>query len=160
MRANNDALRNVFRLLCFRVNCQFWSLRERGNWANLRALEYHDLFMSTDPKTIAWYNDNSQQYSEHVRNPEESLYHAYYEKPAMYALLPDLKGKKVLSLACGSGEDSHYLKTMGAEISCGIGISEKLIKIAKFSYSDCDFKVMDMEKLDFYWFFLYHRSIN
>lgn len=106
--------------------------------------------MSTDDKTKNWYNDNAEGYTAHVRNPNDSIYHAYYEKPGMYNLLPDLKGKRVLSIGCGSGEDSNYLKLQGAAESVGIDISAKLIKIAKQSYSDCSFEIMDMEQLSFH----------
>jgi ubiquinone/menaquinone biosynthesis C-methylase UbiE len=66
--------------------------------------------MSTDEKSIKYYKENAQKYTDHVRDPKSSVYHSYYEKPAMYALLPDVKNKKVLSVGCGSGEDSKYLK--------------------------------------------------
>ena len=105
--------------------------------------------MSINKNTISFYDKNAKKYTKHVRNPNDSIYHSYYEKPAMYALLPNLKGKKVLSLGCGSGEDSNYLKKMGAINSIGVDISKELIKIAKNSYKDCDFRVMDMEKLSF-----------
>lgn len=104
--------------------------------------------MSTDDKTINWYNDNAEEYVTHVRNKSDSIYHSYYEKPAMYKLLPAIKNKRVISLGCGSGEDSEYLRTLGAQ-SIGIDISEKLIDIAKLNHPQCDFRVMDMEKLDF-----------
>lgn len=67
----------------------------------------------------------------------------------MYQLLPELAGKRVLSLGCGSGEDSHYLKTQGASESIGIDLSSELIKIAQDSHTDCTFSVMDMEQLGF-----------
>lgn len=105
--------------------------------------------MSTDTKTINWYNDNAKSYTDHVRNSSESIYHAFYEKPAMYALVPDIVWKSVLSLGSGSGEDSNHLKKMGAEQSYGIDISEALVKIAQVSYPDCLFSCMDMEKLNF-----------
>ncbi|HSX28476.1 MAG TPA: class I SAM-dependent methyltransferase [Candidatus Saccharimonadales bacterium] len=105
--------------------------------------------MSTDQKTIDWYNQNAEEYTSHVRDGGDSIYHSLYEKPAMYKLLPDLKGKRVLSLGCGSGEDSHYLKQQGAKSSVGIDISEELIKIAQQSYPECEFQTMDMEKLSF-----------
>lgn len=105
--------------------------------------------MSTNQKSIDWYNNNADEYTKHVRNNNDSIYHAYYEKPAMYDLLPDIKNKKVISLGCGSGEDSNYLFEIGANESYGIDISEKLIDIAKNSYSNCTFEVMDMEKLNF-----------
>lgn len=105
--------------------------------------------MSTDEKSINFYKTKAADYAAHVRNPKDSVYHAYYEKPAMYALLPDLSGKTVLSVGCGSGEDSIYLKRQGAEKSIGIDLTPELIDIAKDSYPECDFRVMNMEKLDF-----------
>lgn len=69
--------------------------------------------MSTDKKTIDWYNAHAEEYEQHLLAPETSLYHAYYEKPAMYGLLPDLKGKEVISLGCGTGKDSKYLFDQG-----------------------------------------------
>ncbi len=105
--------------------------------------------MSTDEQSKKFYTEKAKQYTEHVRNPLDSVYHSYYEKPAMYKLLPDLQNKTVLSIGCGSGEDSIYLKRQGAMRSVGIDLSENLIDIATTSYSECEFKVMDMEKLDF-----------
>lgn len=105
--------------------------------------------MSTNQESIDWYDKNAQNYTAHVRNPEDSIYHSLYEKPAMYNLLPDLHGKAVLSLGCGSGEDSNYLKAQGAERSVGIDISRGMIDIANQNAEGCEFKVMDMEHLDF-----------
>ena len=105
--------------------------------------------MSTDQKSIDWYNRNAEGYTNHVRNPEESIYHSLYEKPAMYGLLPDLHGKDVLSLGCGSGEDSRYLKQAGAALSVGTDISEGMIAIASQTPGDCEFQVMNMEHLEF-----------
>lgn len=108
-----------------------------------------NLNMSTNKKTVDWYNENANGYAEHVRNKNDSIYHSLYEKPTMYSLLPNIKGKKVISLGCGSGEDSNYLKKMGASKSVGIDISKNLIEIAKTSYKNCVFETMDMEKLNF-----------
>lgn len=105
--------------------------------------------MSTNKKTVDWYNENAKSYTNHVRNTADSIYHAYYEKPAMYANLPDLNGKRVLSLGCGSGEDTQYLLSKGAIESVGIDISAELINIASASYPECVFSVMDMEHLNF-----------
>lgn len=105
--------------------------------------------MSTDQRSKDWYNQRAEEYTKHVRNPDDSIYHSLYEKPAMYRLLPNLKDKTVISLGCGSGEDCKYLKSQGAKLVIGIDSSEKLIEIAKNSYPQCDFHVMDMEKMDF-----------
>jgi ubiquinone/menaquinone biosynthesis C-methylase UbiE len=105
--------------------------------------------MSTNKETIDWYNQHAQEYTNHVRNKDESIYHSLYEKPAMYAQLPELNDKTVLSLGCGSGEDSRYLKEQGATRSVGVDISPELIKIAQKTPGGCEFQVMDMEHLDF-----------
>lgn len=105
--------------------------------------------MSTDDKSAQFYKLRAKEYAAHVRNPRESVYHAYYEKPAMYALLPNLEGKTVLSVGCGSGEDSVYLKKQGAAKSTGIDMSGEMIGIAKSSYPECEFHIMNMEAIDF-----------
>jgi ubiquinone/menaquinone biosynthesis C-methylase UbiE len=105
--------------------------------------------MSTDKRTQKWYNENAKNYTAHVRNKDDSIYHSLYEKPAMYKLLPNLNGKSVISIGCGSGEDCNYLQMHGAKNVTGIDLSENLIKIASQSYPNCDFIKMDMEHLDF-----------
>lgn len=105
--------------------------------------------MSTDNRSIKWYNQHAADYTKHVRDETDSIYHSLYEKPAMYKLVPDLEGKTVISLGCGSGEDCNFLKKHGARKVVGIDISENIIEIAASSYPDCTFKVMDMENLDF-----------
>ncbi len=105
--------------------------------------------MSIDDKSLHFYTAGAKAYAAHVRNPKDSVYHAYYEKPAMYALLPDIKGKTVLSIGCGSGEDSIHLKRQGANRSIGIDISDEMIGIAKNSYPECEFHIINMEDIDF-----------
>jgi ubiquinone/menaquinone biosynthesis C-methylase UbiE len=105
--------------------------------------------MPTDPSTIASYNLNAAAYDAHVNNPSDSIYHAYYEKPAMYAELPDLGGLDVISIGCGSGVDAGYLKGIGPRKVVGADISEGMIAIAKRDHPGIEFSVMDMEKLDF-----------
>jgi|ERR1035437_1059605 ubiquinone/menaquinone biosynthesis C-methylase UbiE len=104
--------------------------------------------MSTDKQSIDWYNQNAKAYTDHVKNPQDSVYHSYYEKPAMYSLVPDIKGKKVISLGSGPGEDISYLKKLGAEKTLGIDISTEIVKIAQENHPNCDFEVMDMEHLN------------
>lgn len=105
--------------------------------------------MTTSKQTIDWYDANAEEYAASLKGEKASPYHVYYEKPAIFGLLPDLNSKSVLSLGCGSGIDSHSLKKKGASRSVGIDISKKLIEIAKREYPDCEFIVGDMEKLPF-----------
>jgi len=105
--------------------------------------------MSTDPKTIDSYNQHAQAYTDHTHRDKDSPFHGFYEKPAIREQIPDLTNKTVISIGCGSGIDTEWLRNKGASKAVGIDISEKLIDIAKSKYPKCDFKVMDMEHLEF-----------
>lgn len=105
--------------------------------------------MGTDNRTIEAYNENAEAYNKHVLDPKDSIYHAYYEKPAIRAELPDLTGLDVLSIGCGSGVDAEWLSQNGAHSVVGIDISDGMIGVAKASYPNIDFHVMDMEALEF-----------
>ena len=54
-----------------------------------------------------------------------------FEIPAMLALLPDLRGKDVLDLGCGFGEQCKSYAKMGAKSVTGIDISEKMLEVAR-----------------------------
>ena len=105
--------------------------------------------MATDPNTIRHYNENAEGYNSHVTDPTDSIFHAYYEKPAIRAELPSLDGLEVISIGCGSGVDARWLADNGAKKVVGIDISEGLLNIAKKNNPDIEFHEMDMEKLGF-----------
>lgn len=75
--------------------------------------------------------------------------HRFSEKPMMRSMMPSLKGKKVLMLGCGTGEESVLLKSFGATDITGIDISSESIKLAHETYRDIDFLVGDMHELPF-----------
>lgn len=75
--------------------------------------------------------------------------HLFIEKPAMYPKVPDLTGKKVLCLGCGSGEETEFLLTKRPIELYGVDISKDLIEIAKKEYPEVNFAVMDAENLKF-----------
>ncbi len=103
--------------------------------------------MSTDIKTIDAYNNFAKKWSEQHKTGE-IVNHVYLEKPAMYSLLNNLEGKKILCIGCGSGEECDFLASQGAEV-IGTDISSGLIEEARKSYPTIQFEVMDMENLDF-----------
>jgi ubiquinone/menaquinone biosynthesis C-methylase UbiE len=105
--------------------------------------------MATDPNTVKAYNQGAKVYDQHVSDPTDSTFHSYYEKPAIRAELPELKGLSVISIGCGSGVDARWLADNGAAKVVGVDISSGLIDIARQKHSDIEFRVMDMEKLDF-----------
>ncbi|MBP5553672.1 MAG: class I SAM-dependent methyltransferase [Lachnospiraceae bacterium] len=73
-----------------------------------------------------------------------------FEMPALFSLLPELKGKRVLDLGCGFGEHCKKFVEMGAEKVVGIDISEKMLEVAKQENSDekIEYLRLPMEDLD------------
>ncbi len=61
---------------------------------------------------------------------ETKAHNAYYEKPAMLALLPDVAGKRVLDAGCGPGVYAEWLVDHGAEV-VGIDVSRRMIELAR-----------------------------
>ena len=52
-----------------------------------------------------------------------------FEIPALFSMMPDLTGKRVLDLGCGFGEHCMRCIRQGAEKVVGIDISEKILEI-------------------------------
>jgi SAM-dependent methyltransferase len=77
----------------------------------------------------------------------KNLVHTYIEKPAMYALLPDLRSKSVLCVGCGTGEECAELKSRGAGEVVGIDISSTSIEYAAQHVVDVLFWQIDMDNL-------------
>lgn len=75
--------------------------------------------------------------------------HRFLEKPMMRRMLPDLTGKKILMLGCGTGDECLLLQTFGASDMTGIDLSAESIKLAKSTYPDFEFCVGDMHHLPF-----------
>lgn len=67
-----------------------------------------------------------------------------FEIPALFSLLPDLKGKKVLDLGCGFGEHCMQYVHKGAVKVVGIDISEKMLEVAKEENSHPNITYMHM----------------
>lgn len=106
--------------------------------------------MSTDKKTITAYDKYAKSWAERKNKIDSNtIYHIFLEKPAIYSKLPPLKDKSALCVGCGSGEEVEFLGSLGAKKVVGIDISKALIEIAKKTYLNFDFKVMDVEKLNF-----------
>ena len=76
------------------------------------------------------------------------------EKPTMFSLLPNLSGKRVLDLGCGTGEHlAHYL-AKGARQVVGLDLSERMLEAAEArlraqtTTAEMAFYALPMEKLD------------
>lgn len=104
--------------------------------------------MPTDKSIIEAYNKHAKAYAKRQRD-DTNIYRVYLERPAIFGNLPNLHGKDVLCLGCGSGEEFGCIKSLGAKKIIGIDISKKLIAIAKKDYPEFDSRVMNAENLDF-----------
>ena len=104
--------------------------------------------MATDKTTIESYDKYTIKCAEKMRSGK-NIKHTYLEKPAMYQKLPDLKGKTVLCIGCGTGEECIHIKSLGAKRVVGIAISKERINFLKKDNLDLEFYTMDMERLDF-----------
>ena len=62
-----------------------------------------------------------------------------FEIPALFAMMPELKGKRVLDLGCGFGEHCKQFVDYGAKTVVGIDISEKMLEVAMVE--NCDPKI-------------------
>ncbi len=61
---------------------------------------------------------------------ETKAHNAYYEKPAMLALLPEVAGMRVLDAGCGPGVYAEWLLEHGATV-VGIDVSQRMIELAR-----------------------------
>ena len=63
----------------------------------------------------------------HVRS---SAHNAYYERPAMLALLPDVHGRMVLDAGCGSGAYAEILVSRGAKV-VALDASKEMVALTR-----------------------------
>lgn len=59
-----------------------------------------------------------------------------FEIPALFSMMPDLKGKRVLDLGCGFGEHCKRFVECGASKVVGVDISQKMLEVARLENSD------------------------
>jgi len=104
--------------------------------------------MPTDTKTIQAYNRYASVWAQRIRSGK-MFSHSCLERPAMLAKLKNIKGKSVLCLGCGSGEECKCLKNLGAKKVVGVDICKGLINVARKSYPELEFYEEDIEKLAF-----------
>jgi SAM-dependent methyltransferase len=73
------------------------------------------------------------------------------EWPAFRALLPDLRGKRVLDLGCGFGWHCRYAREQGAASVIGVDLSEKMLARATAAGDDpgIEYRCGAIEDVDF-----------
>lgn len=70
------------------------------------------------------------------------------ENPAVMSLCPDLKGKAVLDLGCGYGDNCRQFSEMDAKIVIGIDISGKMLEIANKENKTDNIKYYNIDMAD------------
>jgi SAM-dependent methyltransferase len=97
--------------------------------------------VGSDPQ----YDVFADEFLDHAR---DSLYNAYYDRPACLELLGDVAGRSVLDVACGPGLYAEELVARGAGV-IGLDQSPRMIELAKQRVPAADFRVHDLaERLD------------
>ena len=93
--------------------------------------------------------DNEKFFSEYKKLREREVNaNNLFELPVLFSLLPDLKGRRILDLGCGSGERCIDYVKMGAAKVTGIDISEKMLDVAVREHSDQAILYMKMPMED------------
>jgi len=82
--------------------------------------------MGEDPIARTAYDLLAEAYAARV---ETKAHNAFYDRPAMLALLPEVAGKRVLDAGCGPGVYAEWLVNHGAEV-VGLDVSAKMIELA------------------------------
>ncbi|MDD6093534.1 MAG: class I SAM-dependent methyltransferase [bacterium] len=105
--------------------------------------------MSNKPENIYDSNEFFDNYID-LRNDKNSISaNEIIEMPAIYNELPDLKGKKVLDLGCGFGNNCTKAIELGASYVLGTDISKNMIELAEKSNKNnkIKYKVIGMEDI-------------
>ena len=75
------------------------------------------------------WNDAAESWVDFVRKGKDH-YRDELNNPATFKLIGDVRGRLVLDLACGEGNNTRILARKGAKVT-GVDFSEKLIELAK-----------------------------
>lgn len=97
--------------------------------------------------------DNKTFFDNYIKlrnDPDNIAANEIVEMPAIYNELPDLKGKRVLDLGCGSGNNCAKAVELGASYVLGLDVSKNMVELAREVNKDekIKYEVMAMENLD------------
>lgn len=86
---------------------------------------------------------------EFLAHSVDAPYNAHYDRPAMFELIGDVRGKDVLDAGCGPGLYASRLVEAGAAV-VGIDASPSMVTLASERVPGAEFRVHDLdEPLDF-----------
>jgi SAM-dependent methyltransferase len=103
----------------------------------------------SDARAAATYDAMAEDYNAAVAEGERP-YNSLYERPAIISMLPDVAGKRVLDIGCGSGQLSAWLANQGGDV-LGFDASTSMVRLAeKRNIDRASFRVADLSQpLDF-----------
>ncbi len=121
--------KGILLLACHNITETFWSVC-------MRQLS----------KEIYADKDFVEKYINAQRNDE---FHQFEDKPAIHKMLGNIKGKSVLCIGCGNGDECAYIKGKGAKEVTGVDLSESMIEKARNKHKGIKFYAMSAAKLRF-----------
>jgi SAM-dependent methyltransferase len=100
-----------------------------------------------DTVSIKSYDEMAKYYENYV---DTKPWNAYYERPAVLSLLPEIKNKRILDAGCAGGWYTKYLLDHGAEVTA-IDVNKNMVEITKKRVQDkCPVIQADLNnRLDF-----------
>ncbi|MCL4379740.1 class I SAM-dependent methyltransferase [Candidatus Marsarchaeota archaeon] len=102
--------------------------------------------MLSKKNTAMFYDSIAAEYDA-LKSSSVSIVHKYLLIPNLLRVLPDVNGKRVIDLGCGTGIISSLLAKKGAEVT-GIDISKNMTEIAKTKVKNARFLVEDIEDMN------------
>lgn len=82
----------------------------------------------------------------YAERSEDNVFNGAYERPAIRALLPAVRGLRVLDAGCAAGSHSAWLAERGADVD-GIDVSAQMIALARArAGARARFHVADLEQ--------------
>lgn len=101
----------------------------------------HTYIRCCDPRRRPGHGSHLADYTAEL---EESPFNAHYERPGVIALLPDVAGKRVLDVGCGSGPLSEWLAGHGGDV-LGFDSSPSMVRVAEARrLLNASFRVADL----------------
>lgn len=95
------------------------------------------------PAALDAYDSMAEAYAAAI---EENPRSAYYERPALMDLLPDVSGRRVLDAGCGPGVMMEWFLSQGANV-VGVDVSANMLKLAEQRVGDAAvLHVADLEE--------------